>query len=160
MKTKIKILAGFLLIVLLAALFAVFYWYVQSEKESESSFTCSGNVHFLLRDDYSFSGTVKLAFMNDHRGLLAYSGTLSKEDKDVAKLLRINYFDVKVESNNYFQISNFDIKKNINDTLKDEDFNHLIFDLSSGPRRLEMHHIADNALLIGNVFSPVFICLK
>jgi len=157
MKTKIKILSVISVIVLTAIL----YWIAKPVERNQTDFTCSGNVHFLLRENNIFSGTIKLAFMNNNRGMLAYSGTLkNNNDKNTAKLLRIIYFDVLIGSNNYFQISNFDIKKNVNDTLKDEDFNHLIFDLSSGPRRLEMHHIADNALLIGNVFSPVFICLK
>lgn len=121
--------------------------------------SCTANVHYILGEGNEYRGDVRFSYDAHGRGLFAYSGQVFKNSIKDSTLLRILYFDIAFENNDYFQISNFDIKKNINDTMDDASFHKQIFDLSSGPRRLKIRKLTNTSYIMGNVFSPVMICI-
>lgn len=159
MNIKNKLIALGVLLVLIVGLIAVgVSIYFNSTREVN----CSSSVTYLLPNGYEYSGEVRFAISGNQQGLLAYSGVVSHQRNPDLRydLLRVIYFDVKYNDAPFFSISNFKVRKNVNDNMQDNDFNKIIFDLSSGPRRLRLFSVDENTYMIGNVFSPVFMCVN
>ncbi|EMM7535690.1 hypothetical protein AADS61_004701 [Escherichia coli] len=130
-------------------------------KNIYDSVNCSALVTYYLHDDTIYSGSIKFS-MRNNKGSLAYSGSITDtaNDKTNQNLLRIIYFNIVKENDfDYYKIYNFDIKKNINDSISDIDFSKKVFDLSSGPRKIKIQKEQNGLYSIGNVFSPVFMCV-
>ncbi len=91
----------------------------------------------------------------------SFSGELTELDTNTTfDVLRIIYFDYSIEYYSYFTLSNFVIKKNVNDSSDDQMFNRLMFDLNASDRRIRVERVKDNAFLIENTFNPISFAPK
>lgn len=136
-------------------------WYYQKARRDSQQINCLSTVKYYLKDNAIFDGSVGLILNADQTGGMAYSGDLIRTSHDQKlKILRIVYFKYKIEESGYVTLSNFTINKNISDEIQDDEFNKTIFDFSATSRRIKIKQLADDTYLIGNVFSPVFACVK
>lgn len=131
------------------------YFYVEN-------IDCDSSLNIpILRDGYNFSGTIHMTFKPNGSGSVAMTGDLAhNEGKQSYDILRTIYFDYIYDSYSYFTLSNFVVKKNVTDDMAEAMFNNVLFDFSSASRQIRVEKLNDNAYLIENVFSPVFICIK
>lgn len=141
------------------AVIAIFIY--TSIGNKNDSVNCSALVTYYLHDNYIYDGTVKFS-MNNNRGYFAYSGSIKDNSKlnPPRNLLRIIYFHIENENvGDYYRIYNISVKKNVNDAVSEKDFSKIIFDISSGPRKIKIQRLQHELYSIGNVFSPVLMCV-
>ncbi|TQI78363.1 FidL-like putative membrane protein [Serratia fonticola] len=154
---KLKLLTAILSLLFISNLLIYFERYLYVENiDCDSSLSIP-----IMRDGYNFSGTIHMTFKPNGSGSVAMTGSLARSGgKQSYDILRTVYFDYIYDNYSYLTLSNFVVKKNITDDTAEALFNNVLFDFSSASRQIRVEKLNDNAYLIENAFSPVFICIK
>ncbi|EPH3181273.1 TPA: hypothetical protein MYQ36_004479 [Citrobacter braakii] len=152
---KLTILISFIVIILAN----IYYYFDVSRREM---INCESPVLIPMpKKGFQYSGIIGMTFNPNGTGMASFSGELTELDTNTTfDVLRIIYFDYSIEYYSYFTLSNFVIKKNVNDSTDDQMFNRLMFDLSTAGRRIRVERLKDTAFLIENTFNPIFICIE
>lgn len=110
---------------------------------------------------YHFSGTIGVTLNPEGSGAIAYSGEITGgADGGNYSILRIVYFNYTIDYFSYLTLTDFVIKKNVNDNIEDAKFDKLIFDFHDKTRRVRVEKLSQTAYLLQNAFNPIFVCIK
>lgn len=115
----------------------------------------------LAQKDPDLSATLDLTFrlQRNHTGQVALSGNIQKDGSSQV-ISRSMLFDYEIENPDEVSFKNMRYAKNLKDTASDEDFKMNFFYVPEGQKRTIKIHAIQNAYLIENVHSPVFLCVN
>ena len=93
------------------------------------------------------------------RGYISFSGDISLEEKKMVLSREIN-FSYKKDSDGIYKLYDFKTSKRLRDTAPDTIVDHFLFSSTHEKARLMTLSKIQNTFLIGNLHSPVFMCIK
>lgn len=110
------------------------------------------NSHFMSTE------TATLVMNPDHSGYIAFSGSMKSNDK-IMTLFREIRFTYEKESDDIYKISDIETVKHLRDNAPDTLVDSVFFSTSHEKARYMTVSKIMNAYVIGNLHSPVFMCV-
>lgn len=111
-----------------------------------------------FNNEFSTIATSKLVMKSDKSGYVAFSGNASYEGKSMI-LSRDIRFKYEKESNDIYRIFDYETVKYSSDNTPDTLMDSVFFSTrSQKPRYIIVSKIM-NAYVIGNLYSPIFMCV-
>lgn len=144
------------LVILLLACNVLYFTSNQGENFND---TCVS----VLRTEERISGfhsteTIRLVLNADNSGYIAFSGNINLHEK-VMTLYREFRFTYEKESNGLYKLSNIETVKHSSDNAPDTLIDSVFFSTHNDKARYMTLGKIMNAYIIGNLHSPVFICV-
>lgn len=117
----------------------------------------------VLRTEERISGfhsteTIRLVLNTDNSGYIAFSGNINLHEK-VMTLYREFRFTYEKESNGLYRLSNIETVKHSSDNAPDTLIDSVFFSTHHEKARYMTLGKIMNSYIIGNLHSPVFICV-
>ncbi|MCX2867733.1 hypothetical protein ORL23_09585 [Kluyvera cryocrescens] len=109
--------------------------------------------------DVSSVVDLTLRLHSNHTGQVALSGSI-KQDNTTRTISRAVHFDYEIKNPGELLIENMRYEKNQKDSATDDDFKMNFFYVPDGKQRLIKINPLQNAYLIENPHSPVFLCVN
>lgn len=120
---------------------------------------CQSRFSLITENDYVGSGVLNFIFDRNGTGTFSMTSTFSNNlGNDKIRISREVSFDYVLENNSFITLSAIKIYKRPTDNTPDDFFNKYIFDLSTGKRKVSVQNV-NNALILGNAYSPVLMCV-
>lgn len=120
---------------------------------------CQARFSFIAADNYISRGVLNVIFDRNGTGEFSLKSSFSNiEGNETFRISREVSFDYILENNNFITLSDMKTYKLPADNTSDDFFNKYIFDFSADKRKISVQHI-NNALVIGNAFSPTLMCV-
>lgn len=113
-----------------------------------------------MASKYILSGRTTFSFKPDGNGMIEVDGRVNN-DKGLTKntsLRRKLTFSYHYNKNGEINMSDIIVTKYTTDNFEDRFFNAFLFDLSTRERTIKISRL-ENAYLMSNAFSPVFMCV-
>lgn len=105
-------------------------------------------------------GIMHITFDKNNTGdALISASAKGLENDTVYRIERHIEFNYDIESKGYIRIFDFNMFKRPSDTVPDDVFSMRILDINAEQRKIQVHKL-NNAILIGDFFSPVLMCVS
>ncbi|WP_434638748.1 FidL-like protein [Klebsiella sp. I138] len=156
MNKKIKyVFVAVFLLVTLAVIFSI----LQKRSSEVFSDTCT-SVFSMENLSSSFTSSVDtmIVFRRDKSAYIAFSGQLNADNRTMI-LSRDIHFHYEKDSRNVYQMNHISTVKHAADNTSDAIMDALFFSISKEKVRYMTVDRINNAYVIGNLHSPVFMCV-
>ena len=157
MYTKFKI-AAFMLVMFILA-FSISH--IFKVEKNTLDINCSSTFQIpTMASKYVLSGRTTFSFEPDGNGMIEVDGRVNN-DKGLTQntsLRRKLSFSYHYNKNGEIKMSDIIVTKYTTDNFDDHFFNAFLFDLSTKERTIKISRV-ENAYLMSNAFSPVFMCV-
>lgn len=158
MKSKFrKINLLLVLLVLMVIVFNFFYFTFNRGEVLNDSCVSVFRIEDHTNELHSIE-TAKLVFNPDKSGYIALSGNVSEYGK-VMTLSRDLNFKYEKENKNIYKMTNIETVKHSKDNVPDALFNSMFLSTQHEKARYMTVDKIMNSYVIGNLHSPVFICV-
>ena len=149
--------------VLLAAFIVVgtVIWLVNVHKKAEPALSNDCSAVFAMQDKaahFSASLNIYLNMRDDNTGYLDMAGAVNHDGVDytTARAWRFNY---RLQNGNTLHLTQIAMDKRAADNAPDELVDKLIFSTDPKTGRYVKIAVLNNAWVIGNLYSPQFVCV-
>lgn len=158
-KNKIYILATFLFFIFLCLIEFVALRHYQKNNINES---CSSTFELLVnKKEFKMPAEIIFDLNPNGDGLINLRGSfnLGSNEYVISRVIKFRYV-VSENNKSRLILSDFNIIKYASDTMDDSFFNSEVLDFSTGKNLYVIIQRFHGMFIIGNPFSPVFICIK
>lgn len=127
------------------------------------SLTCQGNLTFSEQRDahnFSFEGAITMRFHPDGRGYFTLNGDVQSAGHSWL-VSRQETFRWRKMHDALYEVAILTVERFGHDRLPDEVFEKYVAGLAAGQKRLlTLEHTPEDALAIGNAWSPLLLCAE
>ena len=156
-RKKMALIAVIINLVLLAA---TFVWQTRNPPLNDS---CEGTLTFNDTrggEHYRYEGTVSMHFTPDGTGWFVLSGEVSRGEESWS-VSRQETFGWHHQHDSLYELAIRKVEKLSHDQVPDGVFESFAAGLTAGNQRLiNIERMPDNALVIGNVHTPLLVCAE